>query len=129
MACRRRSAEPRFRRPDPAPRAPPGAWAGVPATVPTPPVGNLSNPETVVRPPPMPTFARVAVLACLFQSPAAASPAGPVPPTTAAAARTPEPVVIDGRDDDAICRPARCLGAFTQSPPLEGGPTRFRTQA
>ncbi|HEY6194085.1 MAG TPA: DUF5916 domain-containing protein [Candidatus Eisenbacteria bacterium] len=77
----------------------------------------------------MPTFARIAVLACLFQSPAAASPAGPVPPTTAAAARTPEPVVIDGRDDDAIWRTAPVIGEFTQFAPLEGGPTRFRTQA
>src|ERR1043166_6174467 len=110
MACRRRSAEPRFRRRAAARLDPPAPWGGAPATVPTPPVGNLSNPETVVRPPPMPTFARIAVLACLFQSPAAASPAGPVPPTTAAAARTPEPVVIDGRDDDAIWRTAPVIG-------------------
>jgi hypothetical protein len=45
------------------------------------------------------------------------------------AVRTPDPVVIDGRADDAIWRTAPAITDFTQFSPAEGGPARFRTEA
>jgi len=49
--------------------------------------------------------------------------------TTAAAIRTSEPVVIDGRSDDAVWRTAPVISDFVQFSPVEGGPARFRTEA
>src|SRR5690349_13021694 len=62
---------------------------------------------------------------------AAISAAEPLPSSTisAVAVRTPAPVVIDGRDDDAIWRTAPAISDFTQFAPLEGGPARFKTEA
>jgi len=77
----------------------------------------------------MPTFAPTFALACLLQGTAAASPAGPTPATSTPAVRTSEPVVIDGRPDDAIWRTAPVIVDFTQFSPVEGGPARFKTEA
>src|SRR5437773_1318834 len=77
----------------------------------------------------MPTFARTFALACMLQSTAAASPAGPASATSALAVRTSEVVVIDGRADEAIWHTAPAITAFTQFSPVEGGPARFQTQA
>src|SRR5262245_34556034 len=70
----------------------------------------------------------VLAIACLLQSPAGSSAAG-IPPASATAVRTSEPVVIDGRADDPVWRTAPIIGDFTQFSPGEGGPARFRTEA
>jgi hypothetical protein len=77
----------------------------------------------------MPTFARICALACLLSGTALAAPAVPSAPRTAAAVRTSEAVVIDGRPDDAIWRTAPVIDDFTQFSPIEGGPARFKTEA
>src|SRR5580765_5276045 len=96
---------------------------------PTLPRGNLSNPPTVVPAPPMPTLARAFALTCLLSSTAQASPAAPDSTAYAVAVRTPEPVVVDGRANDAIWRTAPVIAEFTQFAPVEGGPARYRTEA
>jgi hypothetical protein len=48
---------------------------------------------------------------------------------TAVAVRTSEPVVIDGRPDDAIWHTAPVIADFTQFSPVEGGPARYKTEA
>src|SRR5436309_7590396 len=75
------------------------------------------------------TIPRAIALACLLPSTALASSTGQSPATPAVAVRTPEPVVIDGRADDAIWRTAPAITDFTQFSPAEGGPARFRTEA
>ena len=77
----------------------------------------------------MPTFAPIAALACMLQSTSAASPAGPASAASSLAVRTSEPVVIDGRADDAIWHTAPVIADFTQFTPVEGGPARFKTEA
>ena len=77
----------------------------------------------------MPSFARALALSCLLSSTAVAAPAVPSPAPTAAAVRTPEPVVIDGRPDDAVWRTAPVISEFTQFAPSEGGPARYKTEA
>src|SRR5262245_13526911 len=67
---------------------------------------NLSKRETVVQATPMPKLAPAVALACLLPSTAVASPVAPARSATASAVRAPEPVVIDGRADDAIWRTA-----------------------
>src|SRR5580765_3500110 len=74
----------------------------------------------------MPTLAFA--LTCLLSSTAQASPAAPDSTATAAAVRTTEPVVIDGRSNDAIWRTAPVIAQFTQFAPVEGGPVRYRTE-
>src|SRR5262245_31390982 len=77
----------------------------------------------------MPTPARFVALACLLSSTALGSPATPTSVPAAAAVRTPEPLVIDGRPDDAIWRTAPIISEFTQFSPVEGGPARYKTEA
>jgi len=77
----------------------------------------------------MPTRARLVALSCLLSSSALASPAGPASVATAVAVRSPEPVVIDGRPDDAVWHTAPVIADFTQFSPVEGGPARFKTEA
>ena len=80
----------------------------------------------------MPSIApisRMFALACLLSAPSLASTTTPTPSTTATAVRTSEPVVIDGRPDDAIWRTAPVISDFTQFAPAEGGPARFKTEA
>jgi hypothetical protein len=77
----------------------------------------------------MPSLARALALSCLLSSTAVASPAAPDSGTTAVAVRTADPVVIDGRPDDAIWRTAPVISRFTQFAPVEGGPARYRTEA
>jgi hypothetical protein len=79
--------------------------------------------------PPEPSFARALALLCLLSSTALAAPAAPASVTTAVAVRAPEPVVIDGRADDAVWRTAPIIAEFTQFSPTEGGPARFPTEA
>src|SRR5436190_11344020 len=77
----------------------------------------------------MPTFPHLFALACMLQGTAASSPAVPDSATRAVAVRTSQPVVIDGRADDAIWRTAPVISDFIQFAPVEGGPARFRTEA
>src|SRR5262252_3968589 len=77
----------------------------------------------------MPALAHALALSCLLQSPAVGSPAADSSATTAVAVRTPEPVTIDGRADDAIWRTAPIIANFVQFSPVEGGPARYRTEA
>ena len=77
----------------------------------------------------MPKFVCTSALACILQSAAAASPAGPISAPSAGAVRTSQPVVIDGRADDAIWRTAPVIADFVQFSPVEGGPARFKTEA
>ena len=77
----------------------------------------------------MPSIARAFALTCLLSSIAPVSWAEPTTVATAAAIRTPEPVVIDGRADDAIWRTAPIISDFVQFAPVEGGPARYKTEA
>jgi len=77
----------------------------------------------------MPTIARALALACLLSSTAPVSWAAPTTVPSAAAVRTPAPVVIDGRADDAIWGTAPIIAGFVQFSPVEGGPARFKTEA
>src|SRR5947208_1459285 len=74
-------------------------------------------------------FPPALALSCLLQGNAIASTAVARPAVTASAVRTAEPLVIDGRADDAIWRTAPVIAEFTQFSPVEGGPARFRTEA
>jgi len=77
----------------------------------------------------MPSPARALALTCLLSSTALSAPAVPTSTPTAKAVRAPEPVVIDGRPDDAIWRSAPVIEEFTQFAPSEGGPARYKTEA
>jgi hypothetical protein len=77
----------------------------------------------------MPPFARALALACLLSSTAPVSWAAPTTVPSAAAVRTPAPVVIDGRADDPIWGTAPIIAEFVQFSPVEGGPARFKTEA
>jgi hypothetical protein len=77
----------------------------------------------------MHTSARGFAAACLLTSFAAASSTAQTSATSAHAVRTSEPVVIDGRADDAIWRTAPVMGDFVQFSPEEGKPARFKTEA
>ncbi|HET7224608.1 MAG TPA: DUF5916 domain-containing protein [Candidatus Eisenbacteria bacterium] len=76
----------------------------------------------------MPKLPFAIALACLLPS-AALSAAAPDSAVTAVAVRTPQPVVIDGRPDDAVWHTAPVIADFVQFSPVEGGPARFRTEA
>lgn len=78
---------------------------------------------------PLPTFVRVAALLCVLTGQVPARAATAVATATAPAVRTPQPVVIDGRPDDAIWRTAPVISDFIQFSPVEGGPARFKTEA
>src|SRR6267154_1913173 len=75
----------------------------------------------------------VALLAILLQT--ATSPSGDgvaLPPSTATratAVRAKTPVVIDGRDDDAVWRLAPAITQFREFQPKEDGDPRFATEA
>ncbi len=75
----------------------------------------------------------VALLAMLLQSVTSSSGAGGAGPspdaTRASAVRATSPVVIDGRDDDAVWRVAPAITAFREFSPREDGPPRFATEA
>jgi hypothetical protein len=75
----------------------------------------------------------VLAVVAVLQGTAGSVPAPPRPEkgaaTTAVAVRTPLPVVIDGRDDDAVWRTAPVISDFTEFVPVEGGPPRYRTEA
>ena len=75
----------------------------------------------------------VALLAMLLQSVTSSSGAGGAGPspdaTRASAVRATSPVVIDGRDDDAVWRLAPAITAFREFSPREDGPPRFATEA
>src|SRR5258708_36580134 len=49
--------------------------------------------------------------------------------TTAVAVRAAVPVVLDGRDDDAIWATAPAITGFTEFTPTEGAAARYRTEA
>ncbi|MGH7579546.1 MAG: DUF5916 domain-containing protein, partial [Gemmatimonadales bacterium] len=49
--------------------------------------------------------------------------------TTTRATRAAVPPVLDGRDDEAVWRPATAIDQFLQAKPREGAPARFRTEA
>jgi len=66
---------------------------------------------------PLPTFVRVAALLCVLTGQVPARAATAVATATAPAVRTPEPVVIDGRPDDAIWHTAPIISDFIQFSP------------
>jgi hypothetical protein len=65
----------------------------------------------------------------MLQSTAAASPAAPASAMSAVAVRTSEPVMVDGRADEALWRAAPVIADFIQFSPIEGGAARFKTEA
>src|SRR2546430_1080450 len=72
----------------------------------------------------------IVLFAILLQS--AGSSSGTGPPSTAnraSAVRAPSPVVIDGRDDDAVWRLAPAITQFREFQPKEDGDPRFATEA
>ena len=77
----------------------------------------------------------VVLLAILLQTatPAAGTGGGVAPPpssaTQAKAVRAVVPVVIDGRDDDAVWRIAQPITQFREFQPKEDGDPRFATEA
>src|SRR6266700_1425038 len=77
----------------------------------------------------------VVLLAMLLQTATPPSGTGGVvapPPssaTHATAVRAAGPVVIDGRDDDAVCRIAQPITQFREFQPKEDGDPRFATEA
>jgi hypothetical protein len=63
---------------------------------------------------------------------AQATPASPPRLVNASAVRAPrpaEPVVLDGRDDDAVWRSTPVIDQFLEARPSEGAPPRLRTEA
>jgi hypothetical protein len=73
-----------------------------------------------------------ALLAVLLQTAVASTPPGHVPlatATTAIAVRATLPVIIDGRDDDAVWRTAPAITQFREFQPAENGDPRFATEA
>src|SRR3989442_15779313 len=77
----------------------------------------------------------VVLLAIVLQTATPPSDAGgvavppPAGPTKATAVRAAVPVVIDGRDDDAVCRIAQPITQFREFQPKEDGDPRFATEA
>src|SRR5213595_714582 len=75
----------------------------------------------------------VALLAILLQSASSSSGAGGGAPSSgtqrASAVRATSPVVIDGRDDDAVWRVAPAISQFREFQPKEDGDPRFATEA
>src|SRR5881397_2686730 len=75
----------------------------------------------------------VALLAILLQTATSPSGDGVAPPpstaTRATAVRATSPVVIDGRDDDAVWRQAPAITQFREFQPKEDGDARFATEA
>src|SRR5436190_17565932 len=75
----------------------------------------------------------VVLLAIVLQTAASSAGAGGPGPssgaTRASAVRATSPVVIDGRDDDAVWREAPAITAFREFSPREDGPPRFSTAA
>src|SRR5437899_4543793 len=75
-------------------------------------------------------FAAVSLLQGAAGPAATGSRGGSVtPPAAAVAVRTSVPVVIDGRDDDAIWTTAPAITDFTEFVPTEGAAARYRTAA
>src|SRR6266545_4984778 len=79
----------------------------------------------------MPAFV---LLAILMQTATPSGTGGLVPPppagaTKATAVRAAAPVVIDGRDDDAVWRVAPAITQFREFQPKEDGDPRFATEA
>src|SRR5687768_18389075 len=63
---------------------------------------------------------------------AQATPSSPPALATASAVRatrTAEPVILDGRDDDAVWRSTQVIDRFLEARPSEGAPPRLRTEA
>jgi hypothetical protein len=74
----------------------------------------------------------VVLLVMAFQTAAPPTGSGVVPPpaaTHATAVRATVPVVIDGRDDDAVWRVAPAITLFREFQPKEDGDPRFATEA
>ncbi|HZI21597.1 MAG TPA: DUF5916 domain-containing protein [Gemmatimonadales bacterium] len=73
----------------------------------------------------------VAVLAIVLQTAGGSPPASPPhsTATSATAVRATTPVVIDGRDDDAVWRLAPAITQFREFQPAENGEPRFATEA
>ena len=75
----------------------------------------------------------VVLLALMLQSPTASFSAGRGDPSSgvqrASAVRATSPVVIDGRDDDAVWRLAPAITQFREFQPKEDGDPRFATEA
>jgi Domain of unknown function (DUF5916)/Carbohydrate family 9 binding domain-like len=77
-------------------------------------------------------FAVIAVLAAIQTQEVKGGPVDPRPAaaaTTARAARSARPVVIDGRADDEVWREAPPITEFVEFDPVEGKEARFRTEA
>ena len=72
--------------------------------------------------------ARAALLALLTATPAPAQ-TGETPPPTVAAHRTPAPIAIDGRLDDAVYAATPAISGFVQQEPDEFKPATERTDA
>src|SRR5213595_1360243 len=75
----------------------------------------------------------VALLAILLQTASSSSGAGGGAPSSgtqrASAVRATSPVVIDGRDDDAVWRVAPAITQFREFQPKEDGDPRYATEA
>ncbi len=72
----------------------------------------------------------IVLFAILLQSTGSSSGTGP--PSTAnraSAVRAASPVVIDGRDDDAVWRLAPAITQFREFQPKEDGDPRYATEA
>src|ERR1051325_4887859 len=76
----------------------------------------------------MPAIVRLAIA---LQSAAAGAAGGRASPaaTQASAVRATSPVVIDGRDDDAVWRRAPAITQFRESQPREDGAPRSAAEA
>src|SRR5437588_1847066 len=80
-----------------------------------------------------PVMPAVVLLAIVLQSTASSSGAGGADPLPgakrASAVRATSPVVIDGRDDDAVWRLAPAITQFREFQPKEDGDPRYATEA
>src|SRR5207302_8489358 len=81
-----------------------------------------------------PIMPAVVLFAIMLQSASSSSGAGGAGPSSpgaqrATAVRATSPVVIDGRDDDAVWRVAPAINQFRQFQPKEDGDPRFATEA
>src|SRR2546430_4987408 len=79
----------------------------------------------------MPAIVLLAIVLQSASSSSGADGAGPSSPVAqrATAVRATSPVVIDGRDDDAVWRLAPAISQFRAIQPKEDGDPRFATQA
>src|SRR2546430_712849 len=79
----------------------------------------------------MPAVVLLAIVLQSASSSSGADGAGPSSPGAqrATAVRAPSPVVIDGRDDDAVWRVAPAISQFREFQPKEDGDPRFATEA